>query len=87
MSYIIIGKMKGSKQKVKQSQVSTYYLLTEATKITFKLLAFPVLLLFFGLFIDKTLGTTPFFLVVGFIAGLFFAFLKVRTIKKNFRIK
>jgi F0F1-type ATP synthase assembly protein I len=52
----------------------------KSSKIAFKLVIIPIFLLFFGLFADKTLSTTPLFIVVGFIAGLFFALYKAKKI-------
>jgi F0F1-type ATP synthase assembly protein I len=78
---------KNNVKVVEKNRISTFYLLVQASKITFKLVFIPILLLFFGLFIDKTLDTTPLFLAIGCIAGLFFAFYKVRSIRKNFTVK
>ncbi|OGM32814.1 hypothetical protein A2803_05705 [Candidatus Woesebacteria bacterium RIFCSPHIGHO2_01_FULL_44_21] len=42
----------------------------EATSITFTLVALPVVLLIVGVFIDKTLSTTPLFIIIGIIMGV-----------------
>ena len=73
--------------EIKKTQINSYYLMGKALMLTFKLVSIPTILLFFGLIIDKRLNTTPFFIVLGFIAGLFFGFFKALDIKKHFMIK
>jgi F0F1-type ATP synthase assembly protein I len=75
--------MKGKKDKVNTVKMNYSYVFGKARKISFNLVFFPSFLLFFGLFIDKRLDTTPLFLIVGFIAGLFFAVFKGRSLWKK----
>lgn len=42
----------------------------EATSITVGLVAFPVIFLIVGVFLDKLLSTTPVFIFIGIIAGV-----------------
>lgn len=55
----------------------------KSSKIALKLVVVPIILLFFGLFADKTLNTTPLFIVVGLIAGLFFGFYMTKKIRRE----
>lgn len=57
------------------------YIFGKATEISFNLVFFPITLLFIGLFIDKRLNTTPIFILIGSIIGLFYAFYKAIKIK------
>ena len=68
-------------KKILKQKINPYFVLGKATEISFNMVFFPVLLLFFGLFIDKRLNTTPLFIVAGCIAGLFFAVWKAVKIK------
>jgi len=73
--------------EVTKTGVDAFYLMGKALSITFKLIFIPILLLFSGLFIDKKFDTTPLFIVIGFIAGLFFTVFKALAIKKHLLIK
>ena len=42
----------------------------EATSISITLVALPVLFLVLGVFLDKTLSTTPVFIIIGIIIGV-----------------
>ena len=77
-----MAKKTGNNKTVKQ-KISLYYVLGKATEISFNMVFFPIILLFLGLFIDKRLDTTPLFIVIGCIAGLFFALYKAIKIKNQ----
>lgn len=68
-----------------RSKINAFYVFSKASKIAFKLIFIPILLLFFGLFADKTLNTTPLFLAVSFLAGLFFALYKAKKIENSIK--
>lgn len=66
---------------VRTEKTNIFIVLGKASEISFNLVFLPIILLFFGLFIDKTLNTTPLFIVIGSMAGLFFAVYKAIKIK------
>lgn len=73
-------KVPASEKKIVE-KMNVFYVFGKASEISFNLVFLPITLLFFGLFIDKTLNTTPLFIVFGCLAGLFFALYKAIKIK------
>ena len=67
--------------KPKTAEIRFAYILGKATEVSFNLVFFPIILLFFGLFIDKRLNTTPLFIIIGCLSGLFFALYKATKVK------
>ncbi len=65
----------------KAEKPNLFYVFGKASEISFNLVFFPIILLFFGLFLDKKLNTAPIFIVAGCLAGLFFAVYKAIKIK------
>ncbi|KKQ55482.1 MAG: ATP synthase subunit a, partial [Candidatus Woesebacteria bacterium GW2011_GWC1_38_13] len=74
-------KSKGDTKRDPKEKINIFLAFGKASEISFNLVFLPVILLFFGLFVDKTLNTTPLFIIVGSIAGLFFAVCKAIKIK------
>ncbi len=63
------------------NKMNPFYIFGKASEISFNLVFFPISLLFLGLFIDRTLRTTPLFIIIGCIAGLFLAIVRALKIK------
>lgn len=59
------------------------YALEEASKISFSLVFFPIILLLIGVWIDKRAGTTPLFIIIGIIAGVFAATYQLLQVSKK----
>jgi F0F1-type ATP synthase assembly protein I len=57
----------------------------EATSITITLVAFPVILLVLGVFIDKTFSTTPLFIFVGIISGVVLGIYRAVDVSKKYK--
>lgn len=74
------NKVKTEGRKLKNS-INPFFVFGKASEISVNLVFFPIILLFFGLIIDKTLNTTPLFIIIGSIAGLFFAIFRAIKIK------
>lgn len=59
----------------------------EASSIAFGLVAIPVVFLVMGIFADKALATTPLFIIIGILAGIFLGIYRSIKISKNYKIK
>lgn len=59
----------------------------EATSITIGLVAFPIILLLVGVFIDKTFSTTPLFIFLGIISGVGIGIYRATKISKQINFK
>lgn len=55
----------------------------EASRISFSLVFFPVILLLIGIKADKSLGTTPLFIILGAISGVVVGIYKATKIKRE----
>jgi len=71
---------KNKKHRDRSDRFDTFYVLGKASEISFNLVFFPILL-FVGLFVDRTLSTTPLFIIICSIAGLFFAIVRALKVK------
>jgi len=59
----------------------------EASKVSFSLVFFPIVLVLIGVWIDKKLGSTPLFIIVGIISGVLIGIYKATEVKKRFYSK
>ena len=85
MSKKRISKNKKSTSKI-QSQESFVILSNafyEASKISFSLVFFPIVLLLAGVWLDKKLSTTPIFIILGIILGVSVGIYKSTRIRKS----
>ena len=57
----------------------------EATSITITLVAFPVILLLIGVFLDKTFSTTPLFIFIGIIVGVVAGIYQAMRVSKKYK--
>ena len=57
----------------------------EATSITITLVAFPVILLLIGVFLDKTFSTTPLFIFLGIIVGVLAGIYQAMRVSKKYK--
>ena len=55
----------------------------EASKISFSLVFFPVVILLVSIWIDKKLSTTPLFIILGIVSGVFAGIYKAMRIRKT----
>lgn len=52
----------------------------EASKISFSLVFFPIVTLLLGVWLDKKFSTTPLFIIIGIISGVFMGIYKATRI-------
>lgn len=72
-----------SKEKSKLDYKNLFWMYSEATKLSLGLVFLPVAALLIGVFVDKKLGTTPLFIIVSIVVGLFvFLYMTYRNGKK-----
>ena len=57
----------------------------EATRITATLVFLPILLLIVGVFVDKSLSTTPLFIFIGIIAGVALGIYRAVKISEKYK--
>jgi len=55
----------------------------EASRISFSLVFFPIVLLLLGVWADKKFGTTPLFIIAGIISGVLGGIYQATRIKKE----
>jgi F0F1-type ATP synthase assembly protein I len=72
-----------TKEKSKLDYKNLFWMYGEATKLSLGLVFLPVAALLIGVFIDKKLGTTPLFIIVSIITGLFVFLYKTYTSGKK----
>ncbi len=71
---------------VKKKEINTTRLseaFYEASKISFSLVFFPIVILLIGVWLDKKFGTIPLFIIVGIMVGLFAGMISATRIKRK----
>lgn len=86
-----MAKKKESRTVPKLSSQESFQLLSnafyEASKISFSLVFFPIVILLAAIWLDKKLSTTPLFIILGIIIGVLTGVYKATRIKKPGSIK
>lgn len=86
----MMSKKKGEKKVKKLSSEESFRLLanafSEASKITFSLVFFPIIILLAGVWLDKKFSTTPIFIIIGIILGVVIGIYQATRIRKNINL-